>query len=393
MESGRGKLIWTLHTSTFFFFLGIAVVNPLVSPVAIQLGATPFIVGVVAAVASVFSLTFKPVGGLLGDRGMRLGVMMMGAVAGALAALMYILSSLTGSIVIFAIGRAFHGFGMAMFFPASLSTAIDLAPKRKVGETLGWRGMMFSLGNLVGPALGGFMVDSVGLIPTFLAVMAFSAVAFFLVMMVRIGERVEGIHGRAEEVGEERNYRELLREAFVVACLALFMMSFSYGGLYAYLPALYKSLGMKASSFGLYASIIGGSGLLTRVIGGRGADRIGAVPVALTGMAFILGSYIVLDAMPLPPSSYVSATLLGAGFGLVTPSLQMMALANLPRNVRSFGSGIYTMFFDLGNMTGPVALGYVASAGGYRAVIPLLKWPVATGLIALIITWVRRRGR
>ncbi|NPA47916.1 MAG: MFS transporter, partial [Thermococci archaeon] len=101
MRLRKERLVWVLHASTFFFFLGIAVVNPLVSPVSIQLGATPFVVGVVAAIASVFSLTFKPIGGLLGDRGMRLGIMMTGALAGAIAAVLYLTSDLTGSIIIF----------------------------------------------------------------------------------------------------------------------------------------------------------------------------------------------------------------------------------------------------------------------------------------------------
>ena len=387
----KERLVWVLHASTFFFFLGIAVVNPLVSPVSIQLGATPFVVGVVAAIASVFSLTFKPIGGLLGDRGMRLGIMMTGALAGAIAAVLYITSDLTGSIIIFAVGRAFHGFGMAMFFPASLSTAIDLAPRGRVGETLGWRGMMFSMGNLIGPAMGGFIADSFGLVPTFLTVAVFSILSFFLVLLVRSGEKVEGVHGKVE--GSGGSYRELIRYTFIVACLALFLMAFSYGGLYAYLPALYKSLGMKVSKFGLYASIIGGSGLFTRVLGGKGADRIGAAPVASIGLFMVLIAYVLVGLKPMPPASYVSAAILGAGFGLTTPSLQMMALADLPRNVRTFGSGIYTMFFDLGNITGPVALGYVAQVKGYEAVLPYLKWPVLVGFAALLIGMIVRKGR
>jgi len=250
---------------------------------------------------------------------------------------------------------------------------------------------MFSMGNLIGPAMGGFIADSFGLVPTFLTVAVFSILSFLLVLLVRSGERVEGVHGRIEESGG--SYRELVRYTFMVACLALFLMAFSYGGLYAYLPALYKSLGMKASKFGLYASIIGGSGLFTRLVGGRGADRIGAAPVASAGLLMILTAYVLIGMKPLPPASYVSAAILGAGFGLTAPSLQMMALADLPRNVRTFGSGIYTMFFDLGNITGPVALGYVAQMSGYRAVLPLLKWPVLIGFAALLVGMILRKGR
>ncbi len=227
---------------------------------------------------------------------------------------------------------------------------------------------------------------------TFVAAAVFSFVSLVLIRVARSGEITNGVHVKA--VGEGR-YRELSRPFFVTACMALFLMAFSYGGLYAYLPALYKSMDLKASEFGIYASIIGGSSLLMRIIGGRGADRLGATPIASVGLASVMASYFLLNLYLTPPKSYVSAILLGIGFGMAAPSLQMMALAKLPRGVRTFGSGVYTMFFDLGNMTGPVALGYVAQSGGYEAVFPVLPWPIVMGLAGVQVTALRwsRKGK
>lgn len=147
--------IWLLNLSTFFFFLGVSLTNPpIVSPpFAITLGASPFLVGLVAGVTSFVSLVSKPVGGLIGDRGYRLEMMIAGNVLSLISGLLYVVSAYTSNIVLFAFSRALHGFSMGgIFFPSSLSTAVDLAPPGRVGETLGWRGMMFSLGNIIGPA-------------------------------------------------------------------------------------------------------------------------------------------------------------------------------------------------------------------------------------------------
>lgn len=154
--------IWLLNLSTFFFFLGISLTNPIVSPFAITLGASPFLVGLVAGVTSFVSLVSKPVGGLIGDRGYRLEMMIAGNVLSLISGLLYVVSAYTSNIVLFAFSRALHGFSMGIFFPSSLSTAVDLAPPGRVGETLGWRGMMFSLGNIIGPALGGYLSDYLG---------------------------------------------------------------------------------------------------------------------------------------------------------------------------------------------------------------------------------------
>ncbi|ANF22192.1 MFS transporter [Thermococcus piezophilus] len=378
--------IWFLHASTFFFFLGMAVVNPLISPLAINLGADPFIVGTLAAISSIVALVFKPFGGVLGDRGLRFQVMALGSFFGALAGGFYVTSIFLGSLTIFALGRALHGFAMALFFPSSLSTAIDMAPEGRVGETLGWRGMMFSFGNLMGPALGGFVADLLGFQVAFVLTVILSLLAIGFVLIAH--SRIKGeVSLRFHERYDKPSYRALLRPFFVAASLALFFMSLAYGGLNTFLPALYKSLGFGTRVFGIYASIMGGASLLTRVIGGKEADRRGPLPVTAVGLGGVLVAYVILTFYTSPPVSYVSAALLGAGFGLAVPSLQMMALASLPRRIRTFGSGIYTMFFDLGYLTGPIVLGYIAQLKGYAAIFPLLP-PIM--LLSLLIAQLPR---
>lgn len=175
------KDLWLLHFSAFFFFLGYILVAPLISPLAISFGASPFLVGTVASVSSIFALILKPVGGILGDKGKSFEAMMMGTVLGAVAGVFYLLSFLMQNLVIFAAGRAVHGIASAFFFPASLATAINLAPKGRVGETLGWRGTMFSLSQLIGPAVGGLVADYFGFNFAFVLAILLSLVGFLFV--------------------------------------------------------------------------------------------------------------------------------------------------------------------------------------------------------------------
>ena len=177
----KRKDLWLLHFSALFFFLGYILVAPLISPLAITFGANPFLVGIVASVSSIFAFVLKPVGGILGDKGKSFEVMMIGTVLGALAGGFYLLSFFMRSLAIFAVGRAVHGVASAFFFPSSLSTAINLAPKGRVGETLGWRGTMFSISQLIGPAVGGLIADYFGFHSAFILAILFSLVGFLFV--------------------------------------------------------------------------------------------------------------------------------------------------------------------------------------------------------------------
>jgi len=370
--------VWLLNISTFFFFLGISVVTPVVSPFLVSLNAEPFLVGLVAGVTSFLALVSKPIGGIIGDRGYRFHALVGGNLLGLIAGVLYVVSAISANVYLFAFARAIHGFSMGLFFPSSLSTAVDLAPEGRVGETLGWRGMMFSLGNIIGPAIGGYASDVIGFAGAFALTAIFSGVGalFALIAWREAGE----IRGREHE---KVSYRELLRVTFVSASLTLFLFSMSYAGVITYLPALYKSLSLPQSLFGYYMMVIGIFSLLTRVIGGKSADRRGPLPVITLGLLLLLLGYVLLNLYTLPPRSYISAALIGAGFGLAVPAMQLMALGNLPMRIRTMGSGIYTMFFDLGMLAGQVSLGYVAQLRGYAGVFPLLPLILGVGFITL----------
>ncbi|ASJ05984.1 MFS transporter [Thermococcus pacificus] len=372
--------IWLLNLSTFFFFLGISSVNPIVSPFSMTLGASPFLVGTLAGITSVVSLISKPVGGLVGDRGYRLEAMILGNLLSLVSGVLYVVSALTGSIWLFAFTRALHGFSMGIFFPSSLSTAVDLAPVGRVGETLGWRGMMFSLGNIIGPALGGYASDYLGFAGAFFLVVIFSAVGALFVVPVRrdVGRTLVPV-----EKSEEADYSELLRPYFVAASVALLFFAASYSGVTTFLPALYKELSYPQRVFGTYMMVIGIASFVTRLIGGRSADRMGPIPVSAAGLLTVITGYMLLIRFTTPPASYASAVLIGAGFGLAIPAMQLMALGNLPQRIRTMGSSVYTMFFDLGTMGGQFALGYAAGGLGYAGILRFL--PALAGVALLIL--------
>lgn len=359
-------------------------VNPIISPFAITLRATPFIVGLVAGIASIVSLLSKPVGGLVGDRGYRFQAMIAGnLLGGVLAGLLYVTSALVGSLWIFAFARAIHGFSMGLFFPSSLSTAVDLAPRGRVGETLGWRGMMFSLGNIIGPALGGYLSDILGFLGAFTFTIAFSLIGALLVVPVwrAAGGRMETGTVSGNEVG----YSELLRVGFISASLSLFFFTFSYAGVVTYLPALYKVLGMPPQRvFGFYMMVIGVASFVMRLIGGgRSADRMGPIPVIRAGMLLVISGYVTLLFGELPPYSYLSAVLIGAGFGLSVPAMQLMALGDLPPQDQNDGlERLHHVLRPRDARGGQIALGYVADLRGYAGIFPpLLPFIAAASLI------------
>lgn len=374
------KSIWAVHLATLAFFLGIMIVAPIISPFSISLGATPLIIGFLSALTSITAFIMRPIFGLISDRGYRFETMMLGAFLGCIAALIYASSS---NIWIFAVARIIHGLASASFLPASISTAIDLAPPDRVGETLGWRSTMFGVSQLAGPGIGGYISDLTNYNTTFIATLILSMVSLGVLFIAR---RWAGKYTseRVERRSSFRDIRRLFKLTFICPMIAVAFHAISYSGVFTFLPALYKELGFGASVYGLYASVQGGFSILTRATSGRIADRKGPIPVASLGLILVIVSYLLLYVNYLPPVAYIAASIFGIGLGLIVPSLQLLALGDLPSEIRGFASGIYIMAFDLGFLLGPLIMGYyIELTGSYTSILTLFPIFATISFIAI----------
>lgn len=373
-------LSWLLHLSTLIFFMGGMIVSPIISPYALSLGADAVIIGLLSSTTSAVTILLRPYAGLIVDRGKRFETLILGTTLGCIATLIYFSSN---NIWMFAIGRIFSGLAAAFFMPASISTAIDLSPPDRIGETLGWRSTMFGVSQLLGPGIGGYLADSIGLRNTFIINFFFAFSALMLIYAVSRLTPKEFIK-RNEASNGFRDIKKLLKINFIGAMIAVVFHAMAVSAIGTFLPAYYVSIGFGTSIYGLYSSINGGASIITRATSGRIADKHGSITVSSIGAIIMTFGYIVLNISPFPPIAFLAAILIGIGTGLWVPAIQLLALGNLPPEIRGFGSGIYSIAFDAGFLIGPITFGFmIKSFGNYLVILWIL--PILTFIAFLII--------
>jgi len=367
------KLTWLLHISTLIFFTGGMIVSPIISPFALSLGADAIIIGLLSSVTSIVTIIIRPFAGLIVDRGKRFETLMLGTTLSCIATIIYFFSN---NLWFFALGRILSGLASAFFMPASISTAMDLSPVDRIGETLGWRSTMFGVSQLLGPGIGGYLADYIGYRNTFIVNLLFILTAFIIIYITsRMAPK--DILKHSSSSNGLKDIKKLLKLNFIGAMLAVIFHSMAMSGVWTFLPAYYVSIGLGTATYGFFSSINGGASILTRATSGRIADKHGPIPVASVGALIITLGYIILSIFPNPPFAYVVAILVGIGTGLWVPAIQLLALGNLPPEIRGFGSGIYSIAFDIGFMIGPIIFGFIIkSSGSYLSILWLL--PILT---------------
>ena len=366
---------WRLNIATMLFFAFVQAVVPLIPRYALVMGLQPFVIGLVTSSVSVTALALRPLGGIASDRWSRVKLMIVGvllvSIAYAMLALSRDLSTMMGS-------RILEGVAVALFVPSSIASAVDYAPKGRVGEALGWRSLTIGIGFSLGPALGGFMAELLGYNSTFMV-----TALLVLAVIPLVATCKEPPHERAP--GLTREYASGLKDSrFLLAFSSLVIYSIAWMGLLTFLSAYLKLKGYGDLEIGLFVTAQAVVSLAVRPLAGKAADVRPCLMTSL-GLLVISASFFAVYFFEVPPLLYIASSIFGLGVGIYVPSSQTLALAKAPTKSRGFLSSVYTMGMDVGNLSGPTMFGaLIERANSYQAaflIAPFLPLISATVLL------------
>jgi MFS family permease len=133
----------------------------------------------------------------------------------------------------------------------------------------------------------------------------------------------------------------------------------------AFLPEHARDIGLAGSGslFAGYSVVC----LLLRFAGARWLERLGArraVSIAFVTLAAALAS---LAAFPAVWALWVAAGLIGVASAFLYPSLMALTVNRADERERPMAISSFTMFFEVGNISGGVVFGLIAELASKRA--------------------------
>ncbi len=361
----------------------------LVSLSALSLGATPFEVGVLAALFAAFPLVLAVYAGKTSDRiGVKRPIIGGAVIMAAGIAVPLALGGLPG---LFACATLI-GLGH-IFFHVSIHNLIGAFGG---GEARTRNFATFSLGASLsaffGPSLAGFSIDGLGFRPThmLLAAISLSPAAILIAYPALIPKRAphpekEAAGGSLALLANAGLRRTLVMSGVTLTGIELFTF---------YFPVYGRSIGLSASAIGLVMSSYAVAAFIVRMGMHQAARRIGEIGV-LTASLFIAGvTYMLVPFVSQAPLLALVAFLLGIGLGCAQPLTILLTYNHAPAGRSGEALGMRLTVNKLTQILVPVVFGGVGSAFG---LIPVFwangAFLLAGGFVSLAERRVAARSR
>ncbi|MBM3162316.1 MAG: MFS transporter [Chlorobi bacterium] len=161
--------------------IGFGIVLPLLPTYAKDLGANPFMIGLIAAIFSIMQFIFSPLWGKLSDRIGRRPVMLVSIF---ITAVSYLIFSQSDTIPLLIFARGLSGIGSANI-AAAQAYITDVTDSKNRSGAMGMIGAAFGVGFIIGPLIGGLLkhnygIEMVGYVASGLIFLDFILAVFFL---------------------------------------------------------------------------------------------------------------------------------------------------------------------------------------------------------------------
>ncbi len=430
---------WAVYAAllfgTFITIEAAAFQAPALPSVTRHFGIPVNLSALVLILYSLALTVFAPIMGRLGDQHGRKKVITIGMLVFAVSEFA---AAWAPDFWFFLGARFVQGLGAACILPGVFAYATHLFPENKRGLALGILAFTMTFGAASGGLLGGLLIDRlgwpsvywisgaltlIGLLPLRLlvpeiaparhqatfdytgAMLLFAVIASLLslptwatnfgkaspltwaIVVVGVSALIVLWRHSRRTPNPVIDLGILARGSFATPSAIYWLhMVFSSGIVYSLAFFINNRPGGSAAQFGFVTLFLYGSGLISSPIAGRLVDRIEARVLVIIAMLASLGGtllFLTIDVSTPLWMVIAVACIMGLSIGCNTPAVMKLALGAVPAKDMGAGSGLFSMFRDLGSPTGSsLSLAVFGASLAYATQDAIRRQTAALGLDA-----------
>lgn len=337
------------------------------------LGAT--LSGVIVSVGAITAFIYRIFGGSLTDR---LGRKKLAVIGSAIFACMSLACGFASSVTSMVIFRILQMIGYAMASTAISVMVVDVTPRDKMSEGIGYFGLGGSLSQAVTPTIALALFATVW---HFKSVMLFGFGLGLIGMIFALfcnyetnpafpGNRLQ-INHKNETKNRKLTFTEVVwtlieKKAVPAAVIALFS-TIASSSVFMFLTLYAAKNGI--ANAGLFFMLSAIATVVARLSLSKLADKYGVLSCVVPGYFMIIAAFVLLlVGKGTLFTFYVSGALFGLGQGTSAPALNAAAVKAASPERRSAASSTFMLPMDIGFMLGSVIWGAVIDLVSFDAV-------------------------
>lgn len=381
IDPQQRKNLLVLFAGGLLFWSSQSALLPTLPLYVQDVGGTTQQVGLVVGSFAVGLLLCRPMLGKLADERSRKLVVLIGMGVVTIAPLGYLFVK---SIPLLLLIRAFHGISIAAYTTGNSALIVDLSPVEKRGEVIGYMSLANPIGVAIGPAIGGFLQESVGYTPLFLFAAGLGLLGFFCAYQIQELPLVASqskTDNESDQSQSNKFWKLLGSPRLQTPSLVLLLTGLAYGTVVTFV-ALYIRETKLDFNAGWFFTVTAISSFSVRLVIGRMSDRYGR-GLFITGSLVCYFLATLLLSLASSPIYFLLAGLLeGAGGGtLISIMIALISDRCYPQE-RGRVFSLCVGGFDVGiAIAGPV-FGIAAEHLGYHSIFSLVT---AIAFLALIV--------
>jgi multidrug resistance protein len=376
--------VWMLAISLSILQVGFGIVVPIFPFYIESLGMAGIELGALAASFAIARIILAgPMGGL-SDRVGRKPILIFSLLGFAFSNFVYAYAT---DVIVMISARALEGAVSAGFFPAANALVSDVTTPKNRGTAMGYLSMGNMVGFVVGPALGGFLAQFLGIrMPFILAGIATLATMVLLYVLVQ-----EPVKKTIKESIPKVPIREVISRArgcYGALGIAMFANMFAMGILeVAFMLDAVINIGVEPYEIGLFFGVIGITMMIGNIAFGKLSDLkgrkwlivIGAMIGALSMGMFILAQ----DTVAL----MIAGIVLSIGMSMRGPPIQALIADVTDPSAYGTVMGVFGAVSNSAYAVSPLIGGKIFDDTGSAALSLLLGAgvSVAGGVVAAVL--------
>ncbi|WP_350302091.1 MFS transporter [Peribacillus frigoritolerans] len=338
-----------LFISNFLVFIGFEMLLPILPAYLLSMNASSIQVGLVTSLFTIGAVLIRPFVGYYLIDNRRKSLAICASIALMIITILYPFLNIIWLLLLL---RLFHGAAWGVSTTANSTIVVDLIPKTRLGEGIGYFSISTTVGAIVAPSIGILIYDSFSF-----AILIWSSVILSLLAVIAL----QFVYSPTIVKREKKPFRFLdmifEKDVWFPALLTV-ITTLGFGAIITFLVLFGKQ--REVDNIFLFFLINATVSTLLRPFTGKWYDKKG--PWSIIIMSAVLGffSLVILSYTTNDSQLIIAAILFGAGYGTVMPCLQTWTVQKVSEEKRGAANATFFSSFDVGVGVSAFVLGILA---------------------------------